>query len=368
MTDPAHRHRHGLPEGTVLAARPELGGARSTPAFGLPPDASSGLPGPLGTTHIGTRLFAWGACTYVMGIINVTPDSFSGDGLLARAGPAAPGRAGAGPAATDRAGAGPAATDRAGAGRAATDRAGAGPAAAAVALASSMVEAGADIVDVGGESTRPGHAVVDIADEIARVVPVVRAVREALPDTPISVDTTKPAVAAAALEAGADLVNDVWGVADEDTLARLAADHGVPIVLMHNRAEARYANLIPEIIGDLQRAIERTLRAGVAWDDILIDPGFGFGKTADHNLALLRELRTLAILGRPIVLGTSRKSTLGRVLDLPADQRLEATLATTALGIAAGADIVRVHDVRENVRAARMADAVVRGIWPEEPR
>jgi dihydropteroate synthase len=264
-----------------------------------------------------------------MGILNVTPDSFSGDGLLSadRRGPR-------------------------------------GPVQAAVDLATTMAEAGADLLDVGGESTRPGHAEIDADEELKRVVPVIRAVREQLPDMPLSVDTTKPAVAAAAIEAGASLVNDVWGVADDDTLARLAADRGVPMVLMHNRGEPRYTTLLPEIVADLQRAIERALRAGVAWDDLIVDPGFGFGKTAEHNLALLRELPALGILGRPILLGTSRKSTLGRVLDLPPEERLEATLATTALGIAQGVDIVRVHDVRENVRAARMADAVVRGTWP----
>ncbi|OGO53806.1 MAG: dihydropteroate synthase [Chloroflexi bacterium RBG_16_70_13] len=261
-----------------------------------------------------------------MGIVNVTSDSFSGDGLLADGDPLA----------------------------------------AAVALATSMAEAGADILDIGGESTRPGHAAVSAEDELARVVPVVRAIRAALPDVPISIDTTKPAVAAAAVEAGADLLNDIWGVADDDAVARLAGERRRPIVLMHNRAEARYTTLLPEIVADLQRAIERALRAGVGWDDIIVDPGFGFGKTAEHNLALLRDLGSLAILGRPILLGTSRKSTLGRVLDLPADQRLEGTLATTALAIASGVDVVRVHDVRENVRAARIADAVVRGAWPGE--
>ncbi|MBF8289049.1 MAG: Dihydropteroate synthase [Chloroflexi bacterium] len=288
-------------------------------------------PDALGSTRIGPRTFAWGTRTFVMGIVNVTPDSFSGDGLLA--------------------------------GRGAPDTS-ADPSAAAVRMATSMAEAGADLLDVGGESSRPGHTAVAAADEVARVVPVVRAIRAALPSIPISIDTTKVAVAAAALDAGADLVNDIWGVADDDGLARLAAERKVPIVLMHNRAEARYTTLLPEIVADLQRAIERTLRAGVAWADIVIDPGFGFGKTPEHNLALLRDLAGLTILGRPILLGTSRKSTLGRVLDLPADQRLEATLATTALAIASGVDIVRVHDVRENVRAARIADAVVRGTWP----
>src|SRR5258706_11106442 len=223
-----------------------------------------------------------------------------------------------------------------------------------------MAEAGADLLDIGGESTRPGHADVDPDEEARRVVPVVQAVREALPDMPLTVDTTKPAVAAAALDAGADAINDVWGVARDDALARIAGERGVPILLMHNRAEPRYTNLLPELLADLQRAIERALAVGVAWEAILVDPGFGFGKTPEQNLALLRDLGSLRLLGRPVVLGTSRKSTLGKVLDLPADERLEATLATTALGVAAGVDVVRVHDVRPNVRAARMADAVVR--------
>jgi dihydropteroate synthase len=256
-----------------------------------------------------------------MGILNLTPDSFSGDGLLAPGGD---------------------------------------PVEAAVAAGRAMVEDGADLLDVGGESTRPGHAPVDEAEERRRVVPVVAALRSALPATPLSVDTTKPAVAEAALAAGADLINDVWGVGDDERLARLAADHGVPLIVMHNRAEPRYTTFLPELIADLQRALERALRLGVPWDDLVIDPGFGFGKTPEHNLELLRELSTLRMLGRPILLGTSRKSTLGRVLDLPVTERLEATLATTALGIAAGIDIVRVHDVGPNVRAARMSDAVVR--------
>jgi len=278
--------------------------------------------------RLGPTVFRWGSRTFLMGILNVTPDSFSGDGLLA---------SGEGlPAAHE-------------------------PVAAAVALAGAMIEAGADVLDVGGESTRPGHGPVSEADEIARIVPVIEAVRASFPTIPLSVDTTKPAVAQAALLAGANLINDVWGVANDDALIRVAAEHRIPIVLMHNRAEARYTTLMPEVMADLQRAIERAMRAGVAWDSILVDPGFGFGKTADHNLVLLRELASLRLLGRPIVLGTSRKSTLGKVLDLPADQRVEATLATTVLGIAAGVDMVRVHDVRPNARAARMTDAVVRG-------
>ena len=279
----------------------------------------------LSSTRIGPVRFSWGARTYVMGIINVTPDSFSGDGLLA--------------------------------GSVGDD----GDARAAVVTGRRMVEDGADILDVGGESSRPGHAPVDAAEEQRRVVPVVAALRAALPGTPISIDTTKASVAAAALDAGADLVNDVWGVGTDDAIVRLAADRGVPLVVMHNRAEPRYADLMSEVIADLRAALERAGRVGVPPERLIVDPGFGFGKAPEHNLTLLRELGTLRALGKPILLGTSRKSTLGLVLDLPVDQRLEATLATTAIGVANGADIVRVHDVRENARAARMSDAIVRG-------
>jgi len=277
-------------------------------------------PASLGETRIGETTFRWGERTFVMGILNATPDSFSGDGLLT-----------------------------------ARD-----PVAAAVERGREMVAAGADLLDIGGESTRPGHDEVAEADEIQRVVPVVAAVHQALPRVPLSVDTTKPAVAEAALDAGAALINDVWCVAAGDALPRLAAARDVPIVLMHNRAMPTYTNLMSEIVADLQAAIHRALAAGVPRETIIVDPGFGFGKTADHNLVVLRELAALRVLGRPILLGTSRKSTLGRVLDLPPAERVEATVATTALAIVAGVDIVRVHDVRENVRAARMSDAVVR--------
>ena len=281
----------------------------------------------LGPTRIGPATFRWGERTFIMGILNATPDSFSGDGLLAGPGD---------------------------------------PVEAAVVVGRRMVAEGADILDIGGESTRPGHDPVTLDEERGRVVPIIAALRAALPGTPLSVDTTKPAVAEAALAAGADLVNDVWGVGEDDALARLAADHGVPLVVMHNRAEARYTTFLPELIADMQRALERALRLGVRWDDLIVDPGFGFGKTPEHNLTLLREFHALRMLGRPILLGTSRKSTLGRVLDLPATDRLEATLATTALGIGAGADLVRVHDVRANLRAARMSDAIVRATWPSD--
>jgi dihydropteroate synthase len=305
----------------------------ATPSSALPADAGSGLPGLPAPLEIGPRTFAWGERTFVMGILNVTPDSFSGDGLLMEAG-----------------------------GRGAADLAD-----RAVAIGRAMAEAGADILDVGGESTRPGHDPTDPTEETRRVVPVIAALHDALPDMPLSIDTTKPPVAEAALAAGAHLVNDVWGVARDDALVRVAAAHGAPLVLMHNRAEARYVNLVAEILADLQAAIERALRAGVAWERLIVDPGFGFGKSAEHNLALLRNLEAVRLLGRPVLLGTSRKSTLGKVLDLPAGERLEATLATTALGIAAGVDIVRVHDVLSNVRAARMSDAIIRGSWRPRP-
>ena len=329
LPDRALPEEHG-----VVPSDPDRGGGAATPSFAVPPDAGTGAgphrpPAPLA---IGPRTFAWGVRTFVIGILNVTPDSFSGDGLLA--------------------------------GTDGHSAAGDGPVAAALTLARRMVEDGADILDVGGESSRPGHARVGAATETDRVVPVIRALRDALPDVPLSIDTTKPSVAAAALDAGAHLLNDVWGVAQDDGLARVAAERGVPLVVTHNRAEARYTALMAEIVADLQRALERAVQAGVPREHLIVDPGFGFGKAPSHNLALLRELSALRLLGRPVLLGTSRKSTLGKVLDLPPDEREEATIATTVLGIAAGVDLVRVHDVRSNVRAARMADAVVRGWRP----
>ena len=278
-------------------------------------------------TRIGPVTFAWGERTFVMGILNVTPDSFSGDGLL-------------------------------------QDR---DPVGAAVERARRMVEEGADLLDIGGESTRPGHTPVDAAEEIGRVIPVVAAVADALPEVPLSIDTTKVVVAEAALAAGAHLLNDIWGTGRDAGMAALAARAGVPLLVMHNRAEARYDDVVREVLDDLAAAVDRAERAGVASSDVLIDPGIGFGKTADHNVTLLRGLGELRSLGRPILLGTSRKSTIGRILDLPPDERLEGTLATTALGIAAGADVVRVHDVEANVRVARVSDAIVRGYWRSEP-
>jgi dihydropteroate synthase len=225
-----------------------------------------------------------------------------------------------------------------------------------------MVDEGADLVDVGGESTRPGHVPVSADEELARVVPVIAAIHSALPGLPISVDTTKPEVAAAAIDAGAALFNDVWGVRPDGGMARLAASRGVPLIVMHNRARPVYRDLMVEVAADLAAALERAMAVGVPGDHLIVDPGFGFGKTPAHNLELLRRLAELRRLGRPILLGASRKSTLGRVLGgLGPEERLEATLATTALGVAGGVDMVRVHDVAANVRAAKLADAVVRG-------
>ena len=278
-------------------------------------------------TQIGPRLFEWGKRTFVMGIVNATPDSFSGDGLLATP-------AGMTGAAVE----------------------------AAVAQARRMVEQGADILDVGGESTRPGHQAVPEAEEAARVVPVIAAIHAALPETPISVDTAMPAVARAALEAGASMVNDVWGVSLDDAMARLAGEHGVPMVVMHNRAEPVYRDFSAELLEDLRAALHRAVAAGVPQRNLIVDPGFGFGKTPEHNLLVMRELPELHRFGVPVLLGTSRKSTIGRALGgLPVEERLEGTLATTALGVAAGVDIVRVHDVRANVRTALVADAICRG-------
>jgi dihydropteroate synthase len=330
----------------VVPGRPDAGGGGATPSFAdlggsaavegsgpaMPPRYAS-TPRPP-STRIGQSIFRWGERTYVMGIVNVTPDSFSGDGLLA-------------------------ASSRRGV-DAVVER--------AVELARRMAADGADLVDVGGESTRPGHDTVKAATEAARVVPVVAAIHQAMPELPISIDTTKPRVAEAALAAGAAMLNDIWGVAPDDGLIRLAAERGVPIVVMHNRAEARYRNVVAEVLADLEAAIERALAAGVPIESIVVDPGFGFGKAPNHNLELLAGLGQLRLLGRPVLLGTSRKSTLGKVLDLPPEERLEATLATTALAIQAGVDIVRVHDVGPNVRVARMADAIVRGRWPGDVR
>ena len=264
----------------------------------------------------------WGSRTYVMGIVNLTPDSFSGDGLADAA------------------------------------------LSAVLDRCRGMVEEGADLVDLGAESTRPGHAPVSAADELARLLPVLRGVRDAFPGLPISIDTRKPEVAAAALDAGADVLNDVAGVTGDGAMAALAGARRAPYVLMHDRPLPTSPDLVTRVLADLTAAVERAVGLGCPRDAIIVDPGIGFGKDPAGNLALLRDLPRAHELGLPVLLGASRKSTIGRVLDLPADERLEGTLATTVLAVAARVDIVRVHDVRANVRAARMADAIVRG-WSD---
>jgi dihydropteroate synthase len=269
-----------------------------------------------------------------MGILNVTPDSFSGDGLLGQGGPGA------------------------------RDD-GEDPIAAIVARGLWMAEEGADILDVGGESTRPGHRPVDEATELERVIPAIRALRAVLPDLPLSVDTTKPAVARAALEAGADVLNDVAAGDAGSSLAQVAVGAAAALVVMHGRRERAYTDVVSEVVADLRSAVDACVAAGCERTRLVVDPGFGFGKDAPQNLALLRALPRFGELGLPLLVGLSRKSTIGQVLGLPPEERLEGTLATTALAIAGGADLVRVHDVGPNVRAARMADAVVRGWSPE---
>ncbi|MCG2766983.1 MAG: dihydropteroate synthase [Anaerolineae bacterium] len=297
---------------------------------------------------IGARDFRWGERTFVMGIINVTPDSFSGDGILS---------SGVAAGVTDGDAGDEATID------------------AAVAQGLRQVKEGADILDVGGESTRPGSSPVTAEEELRRVLPVIRRLA-ATTDVPISIDTYKASVAEAALDAGAHLVNDVWALGADPDIAALVADRGVPVILMHNRSrpkeasvEARlggrylggeYQDLMADIIRELRQAVESALEAGIPANNIIVDPGIGFGKTVKQNLHLLNHLDELEVMGYPILLGPSRKSFIGYTLDLPPEERLEGTAATVALGIARGADIVRVHDVREMVRVAKMADAMVR--------
>ena len=264
---------------------------------------------------------SWGRRTYVMGIINLSLDSFSGDGLGA-------------------------------------DKP------AIVELAVRMQEEGADFLDVGAESTRPGSRPIEPEDEVRLLIPALEAV-SAVAKVPVSVDTYKASVARQAVSAGAAIINDVWGLKYDPELARVAADSGAPLVLMHNQATRNYGRLLPDIFASLNRSVELAKDAGVPPSNLILDPGIGFGKTPDHNLEILNRLAEFRTLGYPLLLGTSRKSTIGFVLDLPVDQRLEGTAATIALSIAGGADIVRVHDVKEMVRVSRMTDAIVRGWRPE---
>ncbi len=262
----------------------------------------------------------WGRRTYIMGIINVSPDSFAGDGL----GSGLP---------------------------------------AVIEQALRFQAEGADMLDIGAQSTRPGHTQISVEEELARLLPALEAIalKVALP---ISVDAYRSQVASRAVEAGASLINDIWGLKADPKIAEVAAHHGVPLILMHNQEGTDYQDLLPDIFANLRQSMLLATGAGVEPRNIILDPGIGFGKTPDHNLEILRRLGEFRALGHPLLLGTSRKSTIGRVLDLPVDQRVEGTAATVALSIAGGADIVRVHDVKEMVRVCRMTDAIVRSWRP----
>jgi dihydropteroate synthase len=287
--------------------------------------------------QIGNHIFTWGSRTYVMGILNVTPDSFSGDGLLGEK----------------------------------LDGVG-----AALEQARDFLASGADILDIGGESTRPGSQSVDAQEESGRVLPVIQSIAREFPDAIISIDTYKAKVAEAAFRAGAHILNDVWGLRADPKLASVAAAFEVPVILMHNRSSpasvevrqqlgnayigSAYENLMEVVKRELLISVEVALKAGVNESRIILDPGIGFGKTREHNLELIDRLDEIRALGFPVLLGPSRKSFIGFTLDLPADQRLEGTAATVAVGITRGADIIRVHDVREMARVAKMTDAIVR--------
>lgn len=272
----------------------------------------------MGATRIGGHDFHWGTRTYVMGILNITPDSFSGDGVMDPK--------------------------------------------AAVAQARQMEEDGADLIDVGGESTRPetwaGPGLSEV-EELDRVVAVVARVAAAV-SLPVSVDTYKAAVAERAVAAGASLVNDVWGLLRDRQMAVTAARAGVPVVLMHNHPGGGYRELMLDIAEGLLQSVAVARSAGIRENQIVLDPGIGFGKTREQNLEIIRRLPELRALGFPLLIGPSRKSFIGKTLELPVGERLEGTAAAVALSIAGGADIVRVHDVKAMVRVARMADAIVR--------
>ncbi len=246
----------------------------------------------------------------------------------------------------------------------------------AVGQAKDFLALGADILDVGGESTRPGSAPVNAEEELERVIPVVRALNKNFPDALISIDTYKAQVAEEAIKAGAHMINDVWGLRADAELAYVAAKYQAPVVLMHNRSNpasldvreklgnayigSEYQNLIEDVKRELLESVSLARKAGIPESHIILDPGIGFGKTREHNLALINRLGEIRALGYPLLLGTSRKSFIGFTLDLPADQRVDGTAATVAVGITRGADIVRVHDVKEMTRVAKMTDAIVR--------
>ncbi len=291
----------------------------------------------INSLKIGSSLFQWGSQTYVMGIINVTPDSFSGDGLM---------------------------RDRWWVKR-------------AIEQARQFTQQGVHILDVGGESTRPGAESVRIDVEKKRVLPIIKALANEV-EIPISIDTYKAEVAAAAIDAGASLVNDVWGLRMDPAMASLCSQQNLPIVITHNRSRprdavqeaqlggryvgSRYDDLLADVSDELQGSIKQATEAGIPDKHIIIDPGIGFGKTVEQNLILLNKLDTFKSLGYPILLGPSNKSFIGYTLNLPPDDRVEGTAATIAIGIVRGADIIRVHQVKAMSRIAKMTDAIVRGL------
>jgi dihydropteroate synthase len=289
------------------------------------------MPVALPATIWANHRLEWGRQTYIMGVINVTPDSFSGDGIIEEK-----------------------LTQESIVAR-------------ALSQAQQFVAEGAMMIDVGGESTRPNFAPISAELELARVLPVIQALYATLPkEVLISIDTYKAEVARQALNAGACIINDIWALRRDSAMPALAAEREVPVILMANMRGYRKHEIVSDVVRFLAHSIDLALEAGVAWERIIIDPGIGFGTTPEENLTLLHRLGELRALGRPILLGTSRKSTIGLVLGgLPVSERLEGTAATVALGIAQGADIVRVHDVREMIRVVKMSDAVVRDGFTE---
>lgn len=272
---------------------------------------------------IGTKNFETQGHTYIMGILNVTPDSFSDGGNYTS-----------------------------------VDK--------ALKRAELMIGEGADIIDVGGESTRPGYTLLSDEEEIRRVVPVIKAVKKRF-DTPVSVDTYKSAVAEAAIEAGADLINDIWGLKYDEKLAGIIGKSGLPCCLMHNRREADYHHFMSDCFTDLKETLKLAEAGGITMDNIILDPGIGFGKTYEQNLIVMKHLNDFLRLDCPLLLGTSRKSLIGLTLDLPVSERIEGTLVTTVMAVLAGMSFVRVHDVEANRRAIRMAEAILKvreeSIW-----
>lgn len=259
--------------------------------------------------------FELGKRTYIMGILNVTPDSFSDGGKFNS-----------------------------------VDN--------AIEQAKRLIEEGADIIDIGGESTRPGFDKVGEEEEINRVIPIIKAIR-AISDIPISIDTYKGKVAELAIEAGAGLINDVWGFKADPYIAEVAGKYNVPCCLMHNRDNTDYDNLMEDLKRDLQESIDIALKAGVKKENIILDPGIGFAKTVEQNLQVMNHLEEIKDMGYAVLLGTSRKSMIGKTLDLPVNERLEGTIATTVIGIMKGCEFIRVHDVKENLRATKMTDAIL---------